>query len=264
MRIYEIIDKENKIRVGNLLYFEKEKSFIIELHDYLDEWSAPLLFANSVKSGKFTIGRGLSRLWVTERIIPAGRQNIDIILANAHMTEYDEVSLLEKSRGKCSQDSMYLKMVKEIPDYIIKRMEKNIAECVPCEDKSLLCFFKDKTVRKVNLANITGISDIAKITSNEKVFKSAHIAAGGYCVTFNDSIDIDAGVLYKNGVEIPLSLDDFLAFVRLNVLDSSECCDILGCSRQNLTNYLNRDLLIPIKRDVKGNLYTKGNVYRQF
>ena len=262
MKIYEIIDEENKLSVGYLLYFEKEKSFVIELQNYLDEWNAPLLFANTVKAGKFTIGREFSRLWVNERVIPAGRQNIDLILANAQLKEYDEAALLDKSSARCSQDSMYINKVDVLPDYIIKRMETNLEECVPCENHSLLCFFNDKTVKKIDLLKLNKTADITKITSNEKVFKSAHIAAGGYFVTFNDSIDIDAKELYENGDKIPLSLEDFFAFVKMNVLDSSECCDVLECSRQNLTNYLSKDLLVPLKPDVKGNLYTKGNVYR--
>lgn len=98
--------------------------------------------------------------------------------------------------------------------------------------------------------------------SNELLFRSGHIAAGGYCVTFNDSIDIDAKLLYESGTPIPLSLDDFLAFMDANVMDTSECCAVLGCSRQNLTNYLSKGVLVPVKKNAMGNLYTKGNIYR--
>lgn len=262
MKAYDIIDSEEGLSIGCLLYFEKEKSFIIECQSYLDEWTAPLIFANIVKGGNYTISRELSHLWVNERIIPAGRQNIDSILANAKMTAYDEMPLLEKSGGKCSQDSMYVKKLDHLPAFVKKRMEHNLAECVPCTDHNLLCFFNDKTFRKVSLTELTGNYGVNKILSNEGVFKSGHIAAGGYCITFNDSIDIDARILYESGMEIPLSLDDFIAFTGSNIADTSECCAILECSRQNLTNYLSKDLLNPIKKNVKGNLYTKGNIYR--
>ena len=62
--------------------YEKEKSFIIELTDSLDEWNAPLLFTNLVKKRIYTVPRDLSLLWVKERIIPSGRQNIRDILNN--------------------------------------------------------------------------------------------------------------------------------------------------------------------------------------
>ena len=262
MRAYEIIDGEEKISVGCLLYFEKSKSFIIELREELDEWTAPLLFADKVKHGTYTIGRDLSRAWVNERVIPLGRQNIDSILSNARMQSYDEMTLLDKASGRCSQDNMYIKRLSLIPPFVENRMRHNLVECVPCKGYSLLCFFADGMVRKVGLSGLlSGGDDIRKVMSNDEVFESGHIAAGGYCVTFNDSIDIDASLLYESGVEIPLSMDDFKSFLRLNIVDSSECCEILDCSRQNLMNYLSKDQLVPVKKNVKGNLYTKGNVY---
>ncbi len=261
MRIYEIIDKEYNHSAGCLLYFEKEKSFIIELQDYLDEWDAPLLMASHVKRGEYTISRELSLIWVKERIIPSGRQNISSILANARMPVYDEMTLLEKSSGRCSQDEMYVKKIDYIPEYVKKRMDHNLVECVLCGNYSLLCFFEDQSVKKVNLTALDNI-EAKKIIANDIVYQSGHIAAGGYIVTFNDSIDIEATVLYENGIDIPLSLNDFYAFVSQNTIDTSGCCNVLGCTRQNLSNYIEKGTLTPIKRDVKGNLYTKGNVYR--
>ena len=45
MKVFELIDGEVHISIGCLLYYEKEKSFIIELQDNLTESTAPLLFA---------------------------------------------------------------------------------------------------------------------------------------------------------------------------------------------------------------------------
>lgn len=261
MKIYEIIDAEEKMSIGCLLCFEKEKSVIIELQENLDEWTAPLLFVNAVKKGRFTIGRDLSRTWIRGRIVPGDRQNISSILANSGMKMYDEISLLVKASGKCSQDSLYIKKINALPQYVCNRMQHNLVECVPCGNYSLLCFFADGMVKKISLMELKENAKIQKLMSNGEVYRSAHIAAGGYCVTFNDTIDIEAYEMYGLGTEIPLSLDDFMTFVKANVLDSSECCAIMECSRQNLTNYLSKKALVPIKQDVKGNLYTKGNIY---
>ena len=43
MKIFQIIDEENALLAGILLYYEKAKTCIIELPEYLDEWTAPLL-----------------------------------------------------------------------------------------------------------------------------------------------------------------------------------------------------------------------------
>ena len=55
----------------------------------------------------YTIPRDISFLWVKERVIPSGRQNIKAILTQHHMETYDEIVILEISEGRCSQDSLY-------------------------------------------------------------------------------------------------------------------------------------------------------------
>lgn len=260
MKIFELIDKESHISIGCLLYYEIEKAFIIELQDYLTEWTAPLLFAEAVKQNKFTVSRELSLLWVKERIIPSGRQNISSILANAHLSTYNEIDFLERSKGKCSQDHLFLSKLDTIPKFVMKRMQHNLKECFLCDNTCLLCFFNDGTVRKINLQDLQNIKGVEKILSNELLLQSYHIAAGGYCVTFNDSIDIPSNLLHNEGISIPLSLDDFLCFARNNLVDSTESCAILECSRQNLAYYVSKGTLNPVKKAVKGNLYTKGNI----
>ena len=109
MKIYEIWDQESRFSVGTLLCYEKSKTFVIELADYLDEWSAPLILTAYVRRGVFTIPRDVSFMWVRERIIPSGRQNINMILRNHRLREYDELTFREKSGGRCSQDSLIIR-----------------------------------------------------------------------------------------------------------------------------------------------------------
>lgn len=101
MKTYEITDSERREAIGMLLYYEREKTFIAELKDYLDEWTAPLLFAGLVKKNIYTVPRDLTLAWVRERLIPPGRQNIDAILSRHHLREYYEMNMLELSEGKC-------------------------------------------------------------------------------------------------------------------------------------------------------------------
>lgn len=112
----------------------------------------------------------------------------------------------------------------------------------------------------MELAKLTGVEDVKKILKHEAVYQSAKIGAGGYYVTFNDSIDIPAGTLYEAGVVIPLKLKDFKAFVRKNVLDTTESSNLLECTRQNISYLVNQQQLEPIKEEVRGNLYLKGEV----
>lgn len=62
-KVYEdfaIIDEETTLLTGILLYYEKEGTCVIELPEYLDEWTAPLLFTSYVKKKIYTIPRDIS------------------------------------------------------------------------------------------------------------------------------------------------------------------------------------------------------------
>ncbi|WP_035793702.1 hypothetical protein [Butyrivibrio sp. AE3006] len=274
MKIYEIVDEGNNISIGVLLFYEKERTFIIELQEGLDEWTAPLLLTSYVKKGIHTIPRDISLLWVKERIIPSGRQNIGSILNTHRLKEYDEMRFLELSNGRCSQDSLYIKKLDELPTYVINRQNRNLSDCTPIRDSSLLCFFADNTVRKTNLGNLFETKDkvidiypsikseIDKILRYPDLFSSCKVGTGGYFVSFNDSIDIPSSLLYDTGELIPLTPDDFFSFAKKNLLDTTQCCDILECSRQNISYMVQQGQLSPIKENVKGNLYSYGEVLK--
>ena len=262
MKIYEIHDEETKSFIGTLLYYEKEKSFIIELTDSLDEWNAPLLFTNLVKKRIYTVPRDLSLLWVKERIIPSGRQNIRDILNNHKLKKYDEMKFLELAGGRCSQDSLYIQKAETLPEYVIKRQIYNLKDCTILGDYQLLCFFNDGLVKKISLKELEHIDVIEKITVNAPLFQSAELGNDGYFISFDNSIDIPAWALYKEGQKIPVSYEDFLAFAKNNIEDTSSSCDILECSRQNLAYMVKEKQLSPFKENVKGNLYLKKDVLK--
>lgn len=260
MKIFEI--KEKNKTIGTLLYYEKEKSFIIELKDGIDEWTAPLLFTSFVKRKIFTIPKDVSMLWVKERIIPSDRQNIGSILSKHKLKTYDEMRLLELSEGRCAQDELYIKKIDELPAYVAKRMEVNVEECVMLEGGFALCFFANGEVKKTALSKLRNIDGIDKILDNKALYISGKVGTGGYSVTFNNSIDIPTRALYEAGEDIPLSKNDFLSFAKRNIIDTSECREILEYSRQNISYMIDKKKISPIKEDVKGNIYLKGDVLK--
>lgn len=277
MKIYEIIDEENKISVGNLLYYEKANSYVVELQEYLDKWSAPLLFAHYVEYKIYTMPRDVSYTWAKERVIPSGRQNISSILQNHKMTKYNEMRFLELSHGRCSQDSCYIKKIDEIPDYIKERMRKNLVEVTALDERRLLCFFADDTTKVVEVSSLleredfwelpksnllVDKDDIERIIRNRQLYESVEITPGGYALTFNDSIDISATVLYEEGENVSLGLHDIQQFVKQNLIDTSEACEILECSRQNIAYLTSGEKLSPLKENTKGNLYMNGDIVK--
>lgn len=262
MKIYEIVNGENKRSVGVLLYYEKKKEFIVELQEDLDEWTAPLLFSELVKNHIYTMPRTMSYLWVKERVIPSGRQNISQILKNQKMETYDEMKFLELAHGKCAQDSLYIRKIDEVPRYVSDR-KKSVTDCVACEHHRILCFFSDHSVKKINLRNFTDVDGISKVLKNEMLYQSCMVGTGGYFITFNDAIDIPSAMLYERGEHLSLTPDDFICFAKRNLLDTPESCDLLECSRQNISYLVKKKQIQPIKEDIRGTLYLKGDVLRQ-
>lgn len=267
MKSYAIYDEElnRTSAIGYLFYYEKGESFIIELCHDLDEWDAPLLFQGLVRKGIYTVSRDISLMWVRERVIPSGRQNIGSILKKYKLKEYSEMALLSLSKGRCSQDGCYITEVseEEIPEYIKERIRKNVWECFPTEGKQLICMFHDNTVRMVDLEKLVEKNkDIAHVLKNRELLDSVKVGIGGYSVSFNESIEIPTSDLRATGLLLPLTANDFYGFVRRNVVDATRACDILQCSRQNLSHLVKEGKIFPIIHGTKENLYIKGDLER--
>ncbi|MBQ8803043.1 MAG: hypothetical protein IJZ53_05380 [Tyzzerella sp.] len=265
MKSYAIYDEEldETFAIGYLFYYEKSKSFVIELSADLDEWDAPLLFQRLVREKKYTVPRDISLLWVKERVIPSGRQNIGSILKNHKLKDYSEMALLSLSKGRCSQDNCYITEISEekIPENIKDRMKKNLWECFPTEDNQIVCLFKDDIVKKVEISLLLEqYKDILYVLKNRTLLDSVKVGAGGYSIIFNDSIEIQTSDLRRIGQTLPLTSKDFYNFVRRNVLDTTKTCDMLQCSRQNLSYLVKEKKIKPIIYGTKENLYLKGEI----
>ena len=265
MKIYAIYDKETwgDSALGYLFYYEKANEYIIELNEALDEWRAPLLFQGLVGKGIYTMPKNVSLLWVRERVIPSGRQNIGLILKNAKLKEYNEMALLALSKGRCSQDECYIEEIsdEELPEYIRKRRDKNIKECFLTEDKQVICLFGDNTVRKLDLSMLEADNrDVRYILKNNDLLYSMKVGVGGYSICFDETIEIAASTVREKGKLLPISANDILGFVRNNIIDTTTVCDMLQCSRQNLSYLIKSKKIVPIISGTKERLYTKGAV----
>ena len=170
------------------------------------------------------------------------------------------MKFLELSGGRCAQDGMMIERQEELPDYVLHRQKRNLVDVVPCDENELLCFFVDETVRKVSLGSLQ--ENLRHVLQNRKLYESCRVGSGGYYATFNDSIDLPASVLYRSGKKLPLSLKDFYAFAKRNLPDTTESCALLGCTRQNLAYMVKQGRITPVREEVKGNLYLKGDLLR--
>lgn len=265
MKSYAIYDGDlDRIEpIGYLFYYEKSKSFIIELSEDLNEWDAPLLFQRLVRENIYTVPREISLMWVRERVIPSGRQNIGSILKNHKLKEYSEMALLNLSRGRCSQDNCYIAEISkaEIPKNIKDRMMKNIWECFPTQDNQLVCLFRDDVAKKVDLSQLMQqYKDVVHVLRNQRLMDSVQVGVGGYSIVFDDSIEIQTADLRSVGQLLPLKAQDFYQFVSRKVVDTTKACDMMQCSRQNLSYMVKEEKIKPIIHGTKENLYLKGEV----
>ena len=265
MKSYAIYDADldRKSPIGYLFYYEKSQNFIIELNDDLDEWEAPLLFQKQVREKNYTVSREYSLMWVKERVIPSGRQNIGSILKNHKLKEYSEMALLEISKGKCSQDACYIQEIESdnIPIDIKERTLKNVWECFPTQDNQIVCMYRDGLVQKVDLsALLNKYKDIEYVIKNELLLDSLKVGVGGYSIVFNDSIEIQRCDLRDVGQGLPLYTTDFLKFMRRNLKDTTKTCDMMQCSRQNLSYLVKMEKIKPVICGTKENMYLKGEI----
>ena len=73
------------------------------------------------------------------------------------MTEYNEMKLLALSKGKCSQDSCYLKEItyNGVPQEIRARSLDNVTEVFWYrENMIIICLFQNDMVRRVDLRKL--------------------------------------------------------------------------------------------------------------
>lgn len=267
MKIYAIYDKdlERKEAIGYLYCYDKSGSYVIELCEDINQWEAPLLFQGLVKKKIYTVPKDLALLWVRERIIPTGRQNIGLILKNAKLKEYNERALLALSEGRCSQDQCMIKEIseKEVPGNIAKRMESNISECFLSEDGQIICLFRDNMTSKIDLKVLAKKNNkIQQLLKKKKLLESVRVGVGGYSVAFQDYTEISKEILREKRWILPISAKDFYLFVHGNIISSVGACERMECTKQNLSYFVKSNRIEPVIYGSKENFYTKGSVQK--
>ena len=267
MRAFAIYDEdlERKDEIGFLLYYDRTESFIIELRDDLTEWTAPLLYSSLVKKGIYTIPKDFSKLWVDDRVIPSGRQNIGEILKNAKLSAYSEGKLLFLSQARSSQDACYIKEIDKnnLPDWVLERQNSNIDECFPLDDERIIVLlFNDKALEVDLKKCLEAVPKLSTIIGKERVINTIKVDVGGYGVVFNDSVLISKSILIDNGVVLPIYANVFHKFIEHSVINTTEACERLGCTRQNLSYWVKNESLSPLKPGWKENVFLKGEVDR--
>lgn len=263
MKVFAIKDESvsRQIDLAYLFYYERQKTFYIEVPEGRSEWEVPLLISSFVKRGEYTINGYWSKVWVQQRIVPADRQNLGQILKENGLDEYDEYRLLILCNGRCAQDDYYLKAVSGEVGELQERFRKKVADVLVLQDMQLLVFFRNGEIRKCSVKKyFEKDKKFRALFLYPSLFGEVRVQAGGYGICWNEDMAISDKELYQIGEEIPLSAGDFYRFVERNLVNSTEAAGILGCSRQNIEKMIDGGKLHPVKRLAKSTLLLKAEV----
>lgn len=265
MKVFAIRDANDETNrdLAYLLYYEREKVFYIELPENADFWNTSIFLSSFAKRDIRTINPYYSKLWVQQRIIPADRQNLGLILKENGLDEYDEFKLLMLTDGRCEQDDYYLSPV--VGAYIErfeKRYKYKIEDMVPLAAGMLLVFFRDGSTKKCDAKELLG-KKYQGIWNNPESFCKVSVQVGGYGVEWGGICSIADKVLYESGIEIPLTIEDFGSFVKNRVVNTKEATELLDCSRQNVDDLVRRKKLEPLKVEEKSKLFYKKDIERR-
>ena len=148
-----------------------------------------------------------------------------------------------------------------LPEEIKERSKANVLECFPTGDGQLICMFGDNSVRKVDLVALKEqYKNLIHVLRNRRLLDHVKVGVGGYSVVFDDSVEVTVEDLKRAGKELPLSAEDFYGFVQRNVVDATQVCNMMQCSRQNLSYLVKEEKIAPIIAGTTTNLYTRGAV----
>ena len=100
MKIYAIIDDDEKKELAYFIYYEKINECYIEIRDDVDVWDLPFILEHFVRNGKRTVDPYHTLLWLRQRVVPSDRQNIGMIctLSNSGWTMRTRLMLYKKDK----------------------------------------------------------------------------------------------------------------------------------------------------------------------
>lgn len=250
MKIYEIIDKYKKLKIGYLFYYEKNNNCYIEICDDIDEWDLPPILDYFVRNGSRTVPEYWAMKWVENRIVPKDRQNLGSILKDAGLDVYDEMKLLIWSDGRCAQDDCYIRKISlnDLDQSIKKRREKMILTLSRDKNNSneYMATFKDGSVGVINLKNINKYKAFERIQAYYDKINGIRLNQDGSGISLSESKCISYAELYDSIEKLPISVEMLDAYAVSRFISSAEITQKYMCTRQYVDDLVKRGRLIPV------------------
>lgn len=267
MKILALRDS-NDITNQNLayiIYYELEKRFYIEIADEVSKKQLPISLFIYMQDDKRSLNSLQSYEWLKQRIIPSERQNIVSILRDLHLNEYDEYRILTFNEGRCSQDDCYLVLINQddLPDYIVNRFSNLIEYFIHLNDSKLLVFFKNGRIKRCDLKNIIKDDRFSSLINDYSRYEDLKLQAGGHGISFDDNLIIESSILYQKGFDLRITSNELYDVFKKLLISTNEACEILDCSRQNISDLVKRNKLIPFKQTNKDTLFLISDILQR-
>ena len=198
MRVYALRDEEGGASedLAYLECYERPRAFYLELPPDADPWVLPFILHEFAQRGTLTIDAAWSLRWVQSRLVPPERQNLGEVLRENGLSSYDELSLLELTEGRCSQDACYLVPLTggDLPAWYTERVSRRLRDVFALSDDRLLALFRSGEVVWLSARNLLGDRRaFARILRDEGTFRRAALQAGGHGVQWCDQLSLSSG-----------------------------------------------------------------------
>lgn len=198
------------------------------------------------------------------RLVPTERQNLGEVLRTNGLDSYDELRHLELTDGKCSQDDCYLVPMGEgqLPNWYRERLALRAIDIYPLERFRILASFRDGSTALCYMRDmLAGERTFARILEDETIFRRAALQPGGYGVRWGKRLLVSSDTLRRRGQPVALEASDIAELVRQAALETSEVAQLLGCTRQNVSDLVRRGKLVPLKTSARGPLFLRSDIY---
>ena len=265
MEIYALHDETNEgsRTLAYLECYDRLHAFYFELPPDADPWDLPFILHEYARRGQHTIDAAWSATWVRSRLVPPERQNLGEVLSENGLTEYDELRLLRLTEGRCSQDGCYLVPASraELPSWYLERERRRMTDVYALGNQRLLATFRDGRVSLCDMRPLLEAKrPFARVLADESVFARVSLEAGGHGARWGETLAVPADEIRASGQDLPLGAADVRGLARQAVCDSAEAANLLGCTRQNISDLVRRGKLTPLKSDSRGALFLRADL----
>ena len=266
MKTYKIIDESSgSAAIAILCFFEKSRTFAIEISPEIPPSELPIFFAGFAEKGILSPDMEWSERWVRERIVPEDRQNLGSILRDNNLGEYDIMKLLIKSDGRSAQDDCAIIGVNQadLPLWFAERQSKKIRMVAPFSDFRILLSFYDGRAAIVDLSERVHEDRKFMILEHDgQLFDAVEVQPGGNGICWNDWLHMSAAELYDEGSTLAITADEIDNMIERELMDTQAVCEELNCSRQYIDKLVREGTLPTVRATGKSRLYHRSDVKR--